>query len=308
MSETVEKRLAIFGAGGLVGTRLVAQALKDRQVRIFAFAHSHIPISFATATPQISWTQLDIRDKGAVSEALMKALPTVVINAAALADVDACELRRVEATEVNAEGPRHLAEICVMLGARLLHISTDYVFSGAAANPGPYSEHAQVGPVNWYGETKLRGERSVIDVCNGHTSWLIARTALVYDSTPGQRTNFVVWLVGELRAGRRVKVVKDQFNTPTVAQDLAKGLLQLAWRTNEGIYHLAGPDWLSRDELAHKIATHYNLDPTLIDTITTTELGQRALRPLFSGLRTIHGDEIRAITFHGIEVGLDFGR
>ncbi len=108
------------------------------------------------------------------------------------------------------------------------------------------------------------------------------RTALVYGLGP--RTNFVSWLIGELRAGRRVKIVRDQWNTPTIADDLAATVLWLATNQRRGTYHVAGPDRVVRHEWALAIARHFDLDESLIDWVTTQELGQPAPRPLQSGL------------------------
>lgn len=299
-------RLAIIGAGGVLGAKLVELALERGDDRIYAFVHQRIPEIPAAIDGRITWAPLDLSDATSVWAALEHARPTVVINAAAMTNVDACELRRTEALAANGDGPHHLAEACVALGASLVHVSTDYVFPGDAANAGPYAEDATTGPVNWYGETKLRGEHAVSEACAGRVPWLVARTALVYGHLPGGRPNFISWLVGELRAGRRARVVSDQFNTPTLAGDLAAALLHLARepREHEGIIHIAGPDLLSREAWARAIADYYKLDATLIDVTTTERLGQRARRPLRSGLATTRAGELDGVTLRGVRAGL----
>jgi dTDP-4-dehydrorhamnose reductase len=180
----------------------------------------------------------------------------------------------------------------VRLGAALVHVSTDYVFAGDEDHPGPYLEGAPVRPVNHYGHTKLEGEQAVERICAGRVPWLVARTALVYGYVPGGRTNFVRWLADELRAGRRVRVARDQVNTPTLADDLAAALLHLLRRQVEGVIHVAGPDLLARDEWARAVAAYYGLDSGLIDVVSTAELGQRAQRPL------------EGVVVRGVQVGL----
>ncbi|HEV2235363.1 MAG TPA: SDR family oxidoreductase [Ktedonobacterales bacterium] len=297
--------LVIVGAGGVLGAKLVEQALARTDGPILACTHGATPAIPARESARVIWQALDISDGAAVRAAIASAQPRVVINAAAMTNVDACETRRAEALAANAGGPRHLAEACVAAGARLLHVSTDYVFPGGDEQPGPYLEDAPTRTVNYYGQTKLEGERAVAATCAGRASWLVARTALLYGHVPGGRTNFVKFVVGELRAGRRIKVVSDQWNTPTLADDLAAALLSLAGTTSEGIIHLAGPELLSRQQWAEAIAAHYALDTSLIDVTTTAALNQVAARPLRSGLRTRRAAELGGLTFRDARDGMD---
>jgi dTDP-4-dehydrorhamnose reductase len=298
------KHLAIIGAGGVLGSKLIERALADSDAHITAFAHSCIPLRAVKTQNRVTWKTLNIGDAEAVQHALIQAQSTVVINAAAMTDVDACESQRTEALMANSNGPGNLATACVASGAHLLHVSTDYVFPGTSAHPGPYFEGARMEPINWYGETKLRGEQAIMQICTQRVPWLIARTALVYGYVPGGRTNFITWLVNELRVGHRVKVVNDQFNTPTLVDDLAAALLHMAKQASVGIYHLAGSDLLSREAWAHEIAAHYKLDQSLIDITTTANLQQPAPRPLYSGLRSLHGNELGSVTLRGVRAGL----
>jgi dTDP-4-dehydrorhamnose reductase len=298
--------VAVVGAGGVLGVKLVQQLVARSAAEIYAFTHKPIvPAIPEAGAPRVRWAPLDIADKAAVDTAMDAIKPALVINSAAMTNVDACEARREEALAVNGRGPRHLAEACVRLGAALVHVSTDYVFPGDDDQPGPYTEEAMVRPVNHYGWTKLLGEQAVEEVCVGRVPWLIARTALVYGQIPGGRTNFVTWLAGELRAGRRVRVVHDQVNTPTYADDLAAVLVHLAERGSEGYVHVAGPDLLTREQWARVTAQHYHLDEGLIEVVSTAELHQPARRPLRSGLRSNRADEWAGVTLRGVRDGLE---
>jgi dTDP-4-dehydrorhamnose reductase len=297
--------LAIIGAGGVLGAKLVEAALRETSNDLLACTHGAVPRIPAASSPRVRWMVLDIADAEAVRAAITQARPYAVITSAAMTNVDACETQRERAYAANVAGPEHIARACVEAGAALTHVSTDYVFPGEDAHPGPYVEGDPVGPVNYYGQTKLEGERAVERICAGQVPWLVARTALVYGYVPGGRTNFIRWLAGELRAGRRVKVVNDQFNTPTLAEDLAAVLLSLTQRSVTGVIHLAGPDLVSRVEWARAIAGFYGLDESLIDITTTAALGQPARRPLRSGLRTIRGAELGGMSLRGIQAGLE---
>jgi dTDP-4-dehydrorhamnose reductase len=296
--------LVVVGAGGVLGAKLVEQALEQTDGSVYALTHGHTPAISVAVSPRVSWQVVELGDYAAISDTLATIRPDIVINCAAMTNVDACEVRRDDALAANATGPHYLAEVCVELGTRLIHVSTDYVFAGDDVGPGPYLESAPVGPVNFYGWTKLEGERAIEDICHGHTSWLVVRTALVYGHIPSGRTNFVKWLVSELRAGRRVKVVNDQINTPTVADDLATALLHLAEGGSEGVIHVAGPDLLSRYDWARIIASTYGLDEGLIDIISTADLNQPARRPLRSGLISLRVEEWQHIHMRGVRQGL----
>jgi dTDP-4-dehydrorhamnose reductase len=299
--------LWITGAGGVVGAKLVAlAAAMGSYDRICACSHVPLAMPPPVQHPTIMWTSLDIGDPEAVRSAAREAAPAVIVNPAAMTNVDACEREREQASRANAEGPRHLAEVAREQGAHLVHVSTDYVFPGDEAQPGPYREDAPTRPINHYGLTKLQGEENVQRTCVGQSPYTIVRTALVYGT--GGRSNFVTWLAGELAAGRRARIVRDQFNTPTLADDLAGLLLWLAERRVTGMYHGAGPDHVGRHEWALAIVEQFGLDARLIDWVTTAELNQPAPRPRWSGLvcERLRADQTErgAPTMRGVGAGL----
>src|SRR5258707_73763 len=298
------QKIAIFGAGGMLGSKLVELALAQTDAHISAFVHSDLPKYPQTMSARLTGASLDIGNPEAVQAALVQVKPDLVINAAAMTNVDKCELYRSEALAANALGPRQLAHVCTMLGAYLVHISTDYIFSGTTLQPGPYNENAPADPINWYGETKFRGENAIAEIGAGRIPWLIVRTALVYGHASGGRSSFITWLIKELRAGRRVKIVNDQLNTPTFVDDLAAALLQVIPRSMVGTLHLAGPELIRRDLMALQVAHHYSLDPSLIDGIATAELRQIAPRPLYSGLNTKRTGELNGIPMRDLSAGL----
>lgn len=274
------KNLWITGAGGIVGSLVVARAMQSASSdQIGAFAHS---LAAQPAQAGVTWAALDISDAEAVQAAAQRLPPSVIINTAAMTNVDLCEMHRDEARRANSDGPRNLAHIAQDYNAHLIHVSTDYILPGDQQQPGPYREDAPPRPINSYGRTKLDGEEAIQALCADKTPYSVVRTALVYGL--GKRLNFVSWLIKELQAGKRVRIVRDQYNTPTLADDLADVLLWVASNDATGIYHAAGPDFLGRHEWALAIAQHFRLDDTLIDWVTTAELAQTAPRPLVSGL------------------------
>ena len=239
-------------------------------------------VSFAHGIQQ---HQADITDAAAVDAAMREARPVAVIHPAAIADVDACERDQALARAVNCDGAANIARACAAVGAHLIHVSTDYVFDGSQTNPGPYDESVTPNPVNFYGQTKLEAERLVSEICAGQVGCAICRTALVYGLNPAGRQNFIISMLNDLRAGRQVRAVTDQQNTPTHAANLAQMLVQAAERRVSGLYHTAGAELITRYQLALLVAQTFDLDASLIIPLTSAELGQRARRPLLSGLR-----------------------
>lgn len=307
--------LWVTGANGVLGWAVTRQAEASGVYdRIVALGHSSVGQSDPRAV--ITWQPLNLADHDAIAATAQAHPPSVIINCAAMTNVDKCETERELAWRINAEGPRTLAQVAREAGAPLLHVSTDYVFPGDEAAPGPYREDDPVRPLSEYGRSKLGGEQAIIEELGSAHPWLIARTAIVIGTGPNQRPNFVTWVARELRAGKRLKIVTDQYNTPTLADDLARLLLWSARAGATGVYHAAGPTYLGRHEWALAIADHFGLPRDHFDWVTSAELNQPARRPLRSGLRCerLAADQARgAPTFLGAieclsetDWGLDF--
>ena len=267
--------LLVTGSNGLLGSRLIRQALGTYRVVALSrrLAANHYSDCF-------EFRQVDIRDAAAVLELCREVQPRAVLHTAAMTDVDACEQSSQEAWDVNVRGTENVARACRSVEARLVFLSTDYVFSGA---DGPYSEEDQPHPVSVYGRTKLAGERLVADICADHC---IARTSTLYGYQEGARPNFVTWLVDRLRQGEAATVVTDQISSPTFVDSLAEMVLAMASGDAHGLYHSTGAEWLSRYDFALRIARCFGLDADLVRPGVTASLRQPAQRPRHSGLRT----------------------
>jgi dTDP-4-dehydrorhamnose reductase len=255
-------RWLVTGAGGMLGTELVG-ALAGRTV---------------TARTR---AELDITDAVAVDDAVASA--DIVLNAAAYTNVDGAEAEPAQALAVNGEGPRVLAEACRRHGARLVHVSTDYVFAGAAADPAnapPYPETAPTAPATAYGRSKLAGERAVL------TEWprnsYVVRTAWVYGE---HGRNFVRTMIELERTRPEIDVVDDQWGQPTWTRDLAARLVGLAAGDAEpGIYHVAGGGRATWFRLAREVFAAVGADPDRVRPTTTDRFPRPAPRPAFSVL------------------------
>jgi len=273
-------RLLVIGGGGQLGTKIVEQA----RGRFELYA------TYLTRRPRLNESnlfQVDKTNREAVMNVFRKLTPQVVIDTAALHNVDYCETHQSEARLANVEGTGNVAEACRDYDTRMIFISTDYVFDGIKGN---YAEDDDANPINYYGATKLEGERAMAQICNNH---VVARPSVIYgyipsaqrESSSGKPVNFATWLVQKMMSNEPVKIVNDQYSSPTLADNLAEALLELAKSDKTGVYHTAGKTRLSRYEFAVRIAQKLNFDQRLISPIATSQLKQVAKRPMDSSLK-----------------------
>ncbi|OBJ71100.1 dTDP-4-dehydrorhamnose reductase [Mycobacterium sp. 1274756.6] len=254
----------ITGAGGQVGTALAAEAARRAR-----------PVAAFTSA---DW---DITDPAAATGRLHRG--DVVINCAAYTDVDGAETDRARAAAVNTTGPGHLAAACARAGARLIHISTDYVFSGEFAGPPrPYRPPDPTGPLNVYGQTKLAGEQAVLAAL---PQARIVRTAWVY--TGGAGNDFVAAMRRLAAGSEPVEMVDDQIGSPTYVADLVAALLAVADEdpgAGEAIRHAANRGAVSRFEQARAVFAEVGADPQRVRPVPSSHRPRPARRPGYSAL------------------------
>ncbi len=219
--------------------------------------------------------ELNIQNKFHLREIISLMNPDLIINLAAMTDVDACESNPYLAKEINIGG---IINLCEIYKGKIIQISTDYVFDG---KDGPYKENDDVCPISVYGETKLAAERILLD--NDQNN-LIIRGNVLYDYTPFTNASFLNWVILSLKNNKEIKVVNDQINNPTWTTSMADIINLCILKELKGIYHWGDADFLSRFDFAVKIAKKYSLKLDLIHPISTQELMQNARRPLKSGL------------------------
>lgn len=271
------KKLLIFGISGLTGYRLANLAVND--YKVFG-TYNKRPVSIDNC----EIFQHDKTEKEKTTSLIKKLNPDVIIDCSALHNVNYCETHQEESWSVNVEAPLHIANLCRETNARLIYISTDYVFDGTIKN---YNEKSETNPLNYYGITKLEAEEGI---ANSGISYAIARTSLVFGWNPGElkgqtsssgkSMNFVIWALKKLRSGESLTIVKDQFSTPTLADNLAEYLLALAGSEINGIFHTAGKECVNRYEFTLKIAENFDIDKELITPITSEKFKQVAKRPM----------------------------
>lgn len=269
------KNVLLTGANGLLGQKLV-YALKSRNdIELLA---TGIGQNRLIDQANYSFQSLDITNKTEVDQTVKQFSPHVIINCAAMTNVDACELSQKQCWDINVNGVKYLTNAGAKFGSHFIHLSTDFVFDG---EDGPYNESDTPNPLHYYAKSKLESEKIVIENC---VNWSIARTIIIYGITDNMsRSNLVLWAKGEIEKGNTINVVNDQFRSPTLAEDLAKGCISIMDKNAYGLFHLSGPTRYSILEMVYMVAEFYNLDKSLINPVSSKSLNQPAKRPLVTG-------------------------
>lgn len=267
-------RVVVTGVNGLVGQR-VARELRARGVD---------SCFFGRGVPRIEggpYASLELTDADAVLRALRETRPDVIINLAGLTDVDACEQHPSAAWAANVDAVSTLARASRELGAHLVHVSTDYVFDGAA---GPYDEQATPNPRGAYAMSKHAGELAVRTLLPPE-QWSVARTAVVFGWPAAGRDNFGSWLVGSLSKGAPVHCFEDQWISPTHVSSVAQMLCEVAERRLSGVWHLAGAEALDRVTFARAVCERLGFDRALVVPTRMADVKHKLPRPARAGLK-----------------------
>ena len=262
------RKILVTGASGLLGSRLVDVLSEECEVtpthNISSLHHNSL--------------EMNVVDRDAVSQVFKMVHPDVVVHTAAMTNVDKCETDRESAWNINALGTKNVAQECGAVGAKLIYVSTDYVFDGVK---GRYCEDNQRNPINYYGYTKMKGEDHVKEFCE---DFVIARTSVIYGWHP-TKLNFVTWIIESLKRREKTFIAEDHYNSPTFADDLAEMIRAIIENDLTGIYHTAGNERISRYMFALKVARVFELDSSLIAPVKMNDLkGWIAKRPRDSSL------------------------
>lgn len=222
-------KILITGASGFVGTKLRAMLSRDFSV-----------IGTYYSKPVQGLFLLDITNKDAVREIIIKEEPDIVVHAAAAIGIDFCEQNRDVAENINHEGTRNVVDACREMGAKMFYISTSFVFDGKKEN---YKETDATNPLNWYGETKLMGERAILQLPRS----VILRADFLYGYNDKDLPNgfFEIILSGE-----QIDIYGDEVRHPLFVDDVGNAIKVILEKDAEGVFHLAGPDRLTKYELA----------------------------------------------------------
>ncbi len=281
----------VTGCNGLLGQKLMNCAPVEAELL-------GVDLQPEPVVSGARYQRVDLGEAEQVLAIVRQFRPDWILNTAAFTDVDGAEKNQSLCWRVNVNAVEHLVAAGLETGARLLHLSTDYVFDG---RNGPYSEQDPPNPLGYYGRSKWAGECAL-----QHPSLhaVIARTMVLYGLGQRVRPNFVTWLIAALRKGQSVRIVTDQFGNTTLADELAEALWRMAALECRGLYHVAGSEIVDRYTFAVKVARIFDLDADQIQPIATADLGQQAPRPLKSGLLVDKAMNELGVRLSDVETGL----
>ncbi|MCG8235514.1 SDR family oxidoreductase [Tenacibaculum finnmarkense] len=269
------KKVVITGSNGLLGQSLVNLLLEEPQkYQVIGFSKG----KNRSGRTDFEYSSIDITDKKNLLKNLEEYQPDVIINTAAMTNVDACETNKTACDLLNIDVVDTLKFFSSANNTHLIHISTDFIFDG---KKGFYKETDIPNPVNYYGISKLKAEQILTQ---SNIDYTILRTVLVYGKVfDMSRSNIVLWVKKSLEDKKEITIVNDQYRMPTYVDDLALACKLALDKKATGIFNISSNTLLSIYEIAQQIAVVFQLDKSLIKPIKTSELQQAATRPSKTG-------------------------
>ena len=278
------KKIVITGANGLLGQKLVNLFKSISKYEVTAIAKGR---NRNNTQKGYRYIDLDLTDFNAVTRIINDIKPSIIINSAAMTNVDECEVKKEQCDLINVELVKHLVGLSEKHQSYLVHISTDFIFDG---KNGPYKEDDEPNPLSYYGLSKLKSEQIIQE---STLKYAILRTVLVYGIVDNMsRSNLVLWLKESIENKKTVTIIDDQFRMPTFVDDLAQACLSAVSKKAQGIFNVSSCELLSIYDMAIEVATIFNLDASYVKRISTSELNQKATRPPVTGFDLTKSNKI----------------
>ncbi|HOJ60706.1 MAG TPA: SDR family oxidoreductase [bacterium] len=287
------KRILVTGGSGFLGWHLVKHLSKRHDVS-YTYATRRVQI------PRCRGFHVNFLHPSSIEPCVQEADPEVVIHAAALADTAECERAHEKAVGVNVTGTERLIRCLPDTKPLLIYISTDLVFNGLQA---PYTETDEPDPLNFYGKTKRMAEQAVQRLWKNH---VIVRPAILYGApTSNGRGSFLQWMDQALSQGEPLRLFTDEYRTPVYVHDVVAAVASLVERIGQHrIYHVGGPERMSRLEIGRRLAAFRGYDPSLLRPVTQAEADTGCPRPKDVSLNSARVQAAHAVKFTPFEEAL----
>ena len=292
--------ILVTGSNGLLGQKIIYGLLARGGVRIVSTSRGPNRMKVRAG---YDYEDLDITRAGDVERIVDTYRPDAIINAAAYTNVDACETHRDACRALNVDAVATLVEICRRNDIHLVHLSTDFVFDGLH---GPYREDDRPNPLSYYAMTKYEAEELIR--ASG-IRWAILRTIIIYGVVDDDsRSNIVLWTKRSIEKQQHIRVINDQYRSPTLAEDLAGACIEAVFRKATGIYHVSGRERMCVLDIVRAVADFFRLDPAYIHPVSSAELNQPAKRPPVTGFVLDKAERDLGYRPHSFHEGLDLIR
>ena len=287
------KKILIIGGSGFVSTNLIKYLPENWE--IFATYNSNIIKSEKIKSFKINL--LETPEK--IIPIIQNIKPDYIIDTVAFPSVDFCEENHAIADKLHIHVTKIISKISNEINSKLLFLSTDAVFEGQLNKK--YIETEITNPVNYYGFTKLKAEKIVLASSKNN---VVLRTAVIYGV--GIQSRFTNWILSYLRDKKPVDPFVDQFNSPTLVDDLSQVMLKILKNDISGLFHATGPTCVNRYDFAVMLAKEFNLDSNLVKPVTSSQKKQNAPRPISTCLNSSKLEEEINFTFRDLKTGISF--
>ena len=287
------KKILILGGSGFVSTNLIKYLPENWD--IFATYNSNIIKSEKIQSFKINF--LETPEK--IIPIIQNIKPDYIIDTVAFPSVDFCEENHSIADKLHIDATKIISKISNKINSKLLFLSTDAVFEGELNKK--YFETNIPKPINYYGFTKLKAEEIILSTSKNN---VVLRTSVIYGT--GTQSRFTNWILSYLREKRPVDPFVDQFNSPTLVDDLSQAIVKILKNDISGLFHATGPTCINRYEFALMLAKEFNLDLNLIRPVTSSQKKQNAPRPISTCLDSSKLEEKINFSFKDLKTGISF--
>ena len=287
-----KSKLLVLGGSGLVGSSFINTSKTDYDI-IFSYNTNKIKI------PNTQSFQIDLFDNDKIKKIIKNYNPDIVLHTIAHSSVDLCETDHSIADRLHVDATNQIANTCASVNSKLIFLSTDAVFEGQLNKK--YSETDIPNPINYYGKTKLDAEKIVL---NASSNNVVLRTSVIYGWH--KKSRFTNWILSYLKDNRIVDPFSDQFNTPTLIDDLIQVILKILDKDISGLYHATGKTCLNRYQFAMLLAEKFSYDVSLIHSVTKFEKKQNAPRSISTCLDSTKLENLLNFSFSDISTGINF--
>jgi len=288
----MKSKLLVLGGSGLVGSSFINTSKTDYDI-IFSYNTNKIKI------PNTQSFQIDLLDDNKIEKIIENYNPDIVLHTIAHSSVDLCETDHSIANKLHIDTTNQIANICASINSKLIFLSTDAVFEGQLNKK--YCETDIPNPINYYGKTKLDAEKIVL---NASSNNVVLRTSVIYGWH--KKSRFTNWILSYLKDNKIVDPFSDQFNTPTLIDDLIQVILKIIDKDISGLYHATGKTCLNRYQFAMLLAEKFSYDVSLIHSVTKLEKKQNAPRPISTCLDSTKLENLLNFSFSDISAGINF--
>ena len=288
----MKSKLLVLGGSGLVGSSFINSSKNDYDV-IFSYNNNKIKI------PNTQSFQINLLNDDKIEKIIENYNPNIVLHTIANSNLDLCETDHDITDRLHIDVTQKIVNACTSINSKLIFLSTDAVFEGQLNKK--YCETDTPNPINYYGKTKLKAEKIVL---NGSINNVVLRTSVIYGWH--EKSRFTNWILSYLKDNRIVDPFSDQFNTPTLIDDLIQVILKILDKDISGLYHATGKTCLNRYQFAMLLAEKFSYDVSLIHSVTKLEKKQNAPRSISTCLDSTKLENLLNFSFSDISAGIDF--